>query len=64
MTDHPKAPNLPDWALRFSAKEDGAAATSLKDEILAISGRCAALPDFDLRSTAEILGYDERGLPK
>ncbi len=48
---------------RLLREEGGAAAPSLKDEILAISRRCAALPDRDLRSAGEILGYDEQGLP-
>jgi len=30
-------------------------------QLLAISRRCAALPDQDLRSPDEILGYDEQG---
>jgi|GEM_PF-2931308 len=53
-----------DSAPLFSWQEGGAAAPSLKDEILAISKRCAALPDRDPRSAAEILGYDEHGLPQ
>jgi antitoxin VapB len=36
---------------------------SLTAEILDIGRRCAALPDLDPRSTDEILGYDEDGLP-
>jgi len=36
---------------------------SLKDEILEIGRRCAALPVLDPRSADEILGYDENGLP-
>jgi antitoxin VapB len=35
----------------------------LKDEIMAISRRSAALPRRTGRSVDEILGYDERGLP-
>ncbi len=35
----------------------------LKDEIMAISRRCAALPNRDRRSADEIIGYDEHGLP-
>jgi antitoxin VapB len=34
---------------------------NLVDEILAIGGRCAALPDRDTRSADEILGYDKHG---
>jgi antitoxin VapB len=36
----------------------------LKDEIMAISRRAAALPRRTGRSADEILGYDERGLPR
>jgi antitoxin VapB len=36
---------------------------SLKDDILEIGRRCAALPVLDPRSADEILGYDENGLP-
>jgi hypothetical protein len=31
--------------------------------ILAISQRCAELPELDTRSADEILGYDKNGLP-
>ena len=36
-------------------------APSIRDAILDISERCAALPDLDTRPADEILGYDERG---
>ena len=36
-------------------------APSMRDAILEISERCAALPDLDARPADEILGYDERG---
>jgi antitoxin VapB len=36
---------------------------SLREDLLEISRRCAALPDLDTRTPDEILGYDERGLP-
>lgn len=35
----------------------------LKEALLIIGQRCAALPDQDLRSPDEILGYDNKGLP-
>jgi antitoxin VapB len=35
----------------------------LRDEIMAISRRAAALPRRTGRSPDDILGYDERGLP-
>lgn len=37
---------------------------SLKEDLLAISDRCAALPDRDTRTPEEIIGFDEHGLPK
>lgn len=36
----------------------------LSEEILKIGRRCAALPVQDTRSDEEIIGYDERGLPR
>jgi antitoxin VapB len=39
-------------------------APSIRDELLAIGRRCAALPDLDTRSPDEILGYDETRLPR
>jgi antitoxin VapB len=36
----------------------------LRDEIRAIRRRCAALPVRDHRSPDQILGYDEKGLPR
>jgi hypothetical protein len=62
-----KAPILShaaNWAAWSSQEVRGAEAPALKDEILAIGRRCAALPDRDPRSAAEILGYDEHRLPK
>jgi antitoxin VapB len=37
---------------------------SLEDEIMAISRRSAALPRRTGRTPEEIIGYDERGLPR
>ncbi len=37
---------------------------SLKDEIMAISGRTAAMPRRTGRKADEIIGYDEHGLPR
>ena len=34
----------------------------LKDELMGIGRRCAALPDLDLRSAEEILGYGDIGV--
>ena len=36
----------------------------LQDELREIGRRCSQLPTFDDRSPDEILGYDERGLPR
>ena len=36
----------------------------LREDIRAIRQRCAALPVKDQRSPDEILGYDEKGLPR
>ena len=52
-------------ALRERLKREGAKSPlSLKDEIMEISRRCAALSDLDRRSADEIIGYDEHGLPR
>ena len=39
------------------------ATPGLKDEIMAISRRAAALPRRTGRSPEDIIGYDERGVP-
>jgi antitoxin VapB len=45
-------------------RETGRARVSgLGEDLRAISDRCAALPDLDLRSPEEIMGFDEHGLP-
>jgi antitoxin VapB len=36
----------------------------VRDELRAIRERCARYPVLDRRSAGEILGYDERGLPR
>ena len=36
----------------------------LRDDLREIARRCAALPTLDHRSADEIVGYDERGLPR
>ena len=36
----------------------------LSEELRAIGERCAALPVLDARTPEEIIGYDERGLPR
>jgi antitoxin VapB len=35
--------------------------TSVREAVLEVADRCAALPDLDSRPADEILGYDERG---
>jgi antitoxin VapB len=37
--------------------------TALKERLLVIARRCAALPLLDRRTPDEILGYDEYGMP-
>jgi len=37
--------------------------SGFRDDLRAISDRCGALPDLDLRSPEEIIGFDEHGLP-
>lgn len=37
---------------------------SLADELDEIAKRCAALPVLDARTPEEIIGYDDRGLPR
>ncbi|MGO9061174.1 MAG: type II toxin-antitoxin system VapB family antitoxin [Candidatus Binataceae bacterium] len=49
---------------RLAREEGRTSIPELKDEILAISKRCAALPDLDRRSADEIIGYDRHGLPR
>ena len=52
-------------ALRERLKrEDARRSLSLKDEIMAISRRCAALPRRTGYTIDEIIGYDEQGLPR
>ncbi len=51
-------------ALRERLKREGAKSPlSLKDEIMEISRRCAALPRRTGKTADEIIGYDENGLP-
>lgn len=45
---------------RVRARANG---QDLADELTAIALRCATLPLLDDRPEAEILGYDEHGLP-
>jgi antitoxin VapB len=49
---------------QLARQEGKRSAPRVRDELLAIGRRCAALPDLDRRSPEEILGYDEIGLPR
>jgi antitoxin VapB len=40
------------------------AASITRDAIMKIAARCKSLPDLDLRSADEILGYGKNGLPQ
>jgi antitoxin VapB len=46
---------------RLATQQSG---RSLADELDEIARRCAALPVLDPRPADEILGYDDRGLPR
>jgi len=46
---------------RLAREEGRLSLPTLAEEILAIGRRCAALPDLDLRSPEEIVGYDQHG---
>jgi antitoxin VapB len=49
---------------RLARLKGGSRRRALRDELREIAERCAALPTLDERPAAEILGYDERGLPR
>lgn len=49
---------------KLKREEGRAAFPRLKDEIMAIGRRAAALPRRTGRSADDIIGYDERGLPR
>ncbi len=49
---------------RLAREEGRSRVPSLKEELLAIGKRCAALPDHDTRPPDEILGYNEIGVPE
>ena len=49
---------------RLQRERGKAYPVSLKEELRQIRERCSALPVLDDRSADEILGYDERGLPR
>ena len=49
---------------RLSRQEARRRRPSLSRELEAIRKRCASLPVLDSRSSDEIVGYDEHGLPR
>ena len=49
---------------RLRHQQGRARTPRLREELRAIRERCARLPVLDPRSAEEILGYDERGLPR
>jgi antitoxin VapB len=49
---------------RLNREERRTTFPRLREEIMAISRRAAALPRRTGRSADEIIGYDERGLPR
>jgi len=49
---------------RLARTPDRVRAGRRRGELLAIGRECAALPDFDLRSADDILGYDHYGVPR
>lgn len=52
---------LQDRLNRVRAEQRG---RNRRDQLLEIAKHCASLPELDLRSAEEILGYDENGLPQ
>ncbi len=49
---------------RLSRQKRRKSGKRLSEQLREIGERCAALPVLDDRSPEEILGYDERGLPR
>lgn len=49
---------------RLARQEGRRAVPRLREELVAIGRRCAALPDRNMRPADEILGYDDIGLPR
>ena len=49
---------------RLARLRGGPKRRPLREELRDIAGRVAALPTLDQRSEDDILGYDERGLPR
>lgn len=51
-------------ALEEALAREGRPADRVRERLDAISRHCAGLPRLDHRTADEILGYDERGLPR
>jgi antitoxin VapB len=51
-------------ALEEALAREGRPAGRVRKRLDAIARHCASLPRLDLRTPDEILGYDERGLPR
>lgn len=49
---------------RLSREEARRRGSALRRELETIRKRCSSLPVLDRRSSDEILGYDEHGLPR
>jgi antitoxin VapB len=49
---------------RLARTRERAGGLARRGELLAIGRECTALPDYDLGSADEILGYDEHGVPR
>ena len=78
--NHPEADELAQaLAARTGESVDDAVVNALRERLaragyargeshrrglLAIGQQCAALPDYDLRSADEIVGYDAHGVPR
>ena len=59
-----KHPEVGRLARALAVRETGRRSLpTLKQELLAISDRCAALPDYDVRNADKIIGFDEHGVP-
>ncbi len=49
---------------RLKRQASRAKEEDLAEQIMEIGRRCAALPELDSRTTEEIIGYDEHGIPR
>ena len=51
-------------ALEEALAREGRPVGRVRDRLVTIARHCAQLPRLDHRTADEILGYDERGLPR